>query len=262
MSERAVADTTSRMRPAGELLGAIGFLTRVPLAATRVPEARTGAAAFGLVGAGLGAIAAVPVLLIGSSHPLVAAFLALGVLTILDGALHLDGLADTVDALAAPADRAEAARTDPGVGAAGAVAIVLVLGIDTASLAEIASRWPTAAAVAVVVATTASRAAMPVWAVAVAHLRTTPRGRLGAWFAASTRPVQAAIAVLTAATVTLLATEVAGPLIAIGAVTGSVIAVLLGAAIVRTRHGLDGDGYGALIELTVAAILASTAVLG
>jgi hypothetical protein len=31
---------------------------------------------------------------------------------------------------------------------------------------------------------------------------------------------------------------------------------------VKIRHGLDGDGYGALIELTVAAILASTAVLG
>jgi adenosylcobinamide-GDP ribazoletransferase len=262
MSERAVADTTGGTRPAAELLAAIGFLTRVPLAAARTTERRTGAAAFGLVGAGLGAIAAVPVLLIGASHPLVAAFLALGILTILDGALHLDGLADTVDALAAPADRAEAARTDPRLGAAGAVAIVLVLGIDCASLAEIATRWPTAASAAVVIATTASRAAVPLWAVAVSRFRTMARGRLGAWFAASTSPVQATVAVLTAATFTLLAMEVAGPLVAIGAVTGSVIAVLLGAAVVKIRHGLDGDGYGALIELTVAAILVSTAVLG
>jgi adenosylcobinamide-GDP ribazoletransferase len=262
MSERAVPGETGRVRPSAELVAAIAFLTRVPLPAARTTEPRTGAAAFGLVGAGLGAIAAVPVALIGSSHPLVAAFLALAALTILDGALHLDGLADTVDALAAPADRAEAARTDPRIGAAGAVAIVLVLGIDSASLAEIASRWPTAAAAAIVAAASVSRAAVPIWAVAMTRLGTTARGRLSGWFAASTSPLQASIAVVTATTVIVLATEIAGPRIAVGSLVGTAVTVLFGAAIVRSRHGLDGDGYGALIELTLAAILASTAVLG
>ena len=261
MSERVVG-RTARARPGGELLAAVAFLTRVPVATGAVAVGRTGAAAFGIIGAGLGAIAAIPVVLVGGAHPLLAAILALTTLTVLDGALHLDGLADTIDALAAPADRAEAARTDPRLGAAGAVSIVLVLGIDTVSIAEIAGRWPTAGAAALIVAVTVSRGAAPAWAVAANRSPGMAGGRLGVWFASSTNAVAATVAIITAAAVVMLATEFAGPLVAVGALAGVAIAVVLGVLVIRARHGLDGDGYGALIELTLAAILAATALLG
>jgi len=262
MAEHATAGGTAWTRPGRELVAAVGFLTRVPVGPAAMAEGRTGAAAFGLVGAGLGLIAAVPVLLAGGAHPVLAAVLALVTLTILDGALHLDGLGDTVDALAAPADRAEAARADPRVGAAGAVGIILVLGVDAASLAEIAGRSPAVAAAALVVAISASRAAAPGWALASVRLRSVARGSLGSWFASSTHPLQAVVAGGTSVIVGVLAANVAGTLVAAGALVGAAIGVAVGAAVLIARGQLDGDGHGALIELTLAGMLVSTALLG
>ena len=61
-----------------------------------------GAGAFGVVGAGIGLLAAVPLVLLGQPVPLVAAVLTEAVIVLVTGAVHLDGLADTADALAAP----------------------------------------------------------------------------------------------------------------------------------------------------------------
>jgi len=105
--------------PLDELVAAVTFLTRVPVASRGASRSRTGAAAFGLVGAALGLAAAVPVLVSGAAHPLPAAILSVGVVALIEDGLHLDGLADTFDALAAPAGRAERARTDPRAGTAG-----------------------------------------------------------------------------------------------------------------------------------------------
>ena len=52
----------------------------------------------------------------GQGHPGPAAISALAIVAILSGGLHLDGLADTSDALAAPAGAADRARTDPRAG--------------------------------------------------------------------------------------------------------------------------------------------------
>ena len=57
----------------------------------------------------------------GQGHPGPAAISALAIVAILSGGLHLDGLADTSDALAAPAGAADRARTDPRAGTAGVV---------------------------------------------------------------------------------------------------------------------------------------------
>ena len=80
------------------MTAAIALLTRVPVRTDG--HAPAGAAAFGLVGAVLG-LAARSALLAGAA-PLPGAVLALAVLAIASGALHLDGLADTADALVAP----------------------------------------------------------------------------------------------------------------------------------------------------------------
>ena len=52
----------------------------------------------------------------------------------------------------------------------------------------------------------------------------------------------------------------AGPSIAVGLVGGSALGLTIGALLVRLRRRLDGDGFGAVIELTFTAVLAATLV--
>ena len=120
------------------LRAAIALLTRLPVRPD--DAAASGAAAFPLVGAIVGLAGAVPLALASAGEPVLAGILAVGAMTVLTGALHLDGLADTADALLAP-DRAtaERARKDPAVGPGGAVALILVLGMEAAALASLAS---------------------------------------------------------------------------------------------------------------------------
>jgi adenosylcobinamide-GDP ribazoletransferase len=255
--------------PLGEVRAAIAFLTRLPVAASAEEPARTGAAAFALVGTGLGLAAAAPLLLLGARLPWAAAVLAVATLAIAAGVLHLDGLADTADALAAPTpEAAERARTDPRTGAAGVVAIVLDIVLAVALLEALVAADPALGVVALVVACAGSRAA-PVVAAWVAGgpgggLRT-DRAGLGGWFAANVglSDVVAAIAttVLVAATAGLVTPETVAPgLLAVGLGGGAIVGGLLGAVVVGRRGGLDGDGYGAIVELVFLAILAAFAI--
>jgi cobalamin synthase len=49
--------------------------------------------------------------------------------------------------------------------------------------------------------------------------------------------------------------------VALASLAGLVAAAILGLVLVRLRGQLDGDGYGAIIELTFAAIVLSAALL-
>jgi len=248
--------------PTAELRAAIAFLTRIPVGVAGDRLVTTGAAGFGLLGAGLGLVAALPLLIGGPSHPVLAAVACLAVLAVLDGGLHLDGLADTFDALAAPDGAAERARTDPRAGTAGVAAIVIVLALDGAAIAEIGGRSTTTAVVAVVMAACLSRALAP--AVAVLGRATGRRaaGRLGSWFAAETTAVQAIVSLVTALVVIVVATEWTGVRGAITAIGGTILASFVASVALRARGQIDGDGYGAGIELSFAAILVTAALIG
>ena len=244
------------------MLAAIAFLTRVPVGARGASRSRSGAAAFGLVGALLGVVAGLPLLALGAAHPVPAAVAAVGLLAALSGALHFDGLADTIDAVAAPVGSEERARTDPRAGTAGVVAIVVALGLDVAALAEIAGRGGGLLAMAALVAAAAvSRAAAPPWAVIVGRHRR-PQGGLGTWFADATTGPAAGVALASVAIVVAALVELAGPRVALAAVIGAVGGSAIAGGLIRLRRQLDGDGYGALIEVTVAAILLAAALLG
>ena len=246
------------------MTAAIALLTRIPV---RTDGTRAGAAAFGVVGAVLGLAAAAPLLVFA---PLPGAVLALAILAVASGALHLDGLADTADALAAPnAEAAERARQDPRVGAAGAVAIVLILGADAAALAQVAGRSPFIAAATLVAVVAASRAAATV----APFVAGSVRPGFGRWFAERTSRLDAAAAVGTALVVAgaNLAVRIVAPVrvpAPVGATFAPAVACLvalvaggIAAAIVsRLRGGLDGDGCGAVIELSVAAGLLAASV--
>lgn len=245
--------------PLGELRAAIGVLTRIPVTDKGTG---TGAAAFGLVGGFIGAAGAIPVLAVGGLVPTVAAILAIATMAALSGAIHLDGLADTADALVAVGpDAGERARKDPAVGAAGAVTLILVLGLEVAALtALLVSAGTIVAAFGCVIAAAASRAVPS--AVARFAARSTTSHGLGAWFAArvsDTGVVVAFVTVLAIAGASALATA-RGELLVAG-IAGLAVGVGGSVGLARVRHQVDGDLLGAGVELGQAACLVTAAVL-
>jgi len=258
ISDRAAVPTRAPGAALDGLRGAAGFLTRLPVGA--VASGTTGAAAFGLVGAGLGVVAATPLALGATDQPVLAAIAAVALLALGSGALHLDGLADTFDALAAPPGGADRARSDPRVGAAGAAALVLVLLADVACLAEVAAMGGPRAAAIVVAAVTVSRGLAPTWAL-LAGRRLRPPDGLGAWFADGTSGAAAAVSVVTAAVAVGVLVELAGPAVGLASIGGTMGSGIAGGAILARRRQLDGDGYGALVEVTFLAVLVAAVLL-
>ena len=249
--------------PLAELIAAVAFLTRLPVGLAGVQPARTGAAAFALVGAGIGLVAALPILVAGARLPLAAAGLAVLVLLLSSGGLHLDGLADTADALAAPnPEAAERARTEPGTGPVGVAAIALDVLLSASLLAGLTSTSPQLAAAALVVATSVSRAAAPVAGWAVRRTRWAPPAGLAGWFTDRLRGIDVVAAIVSTVTVSAIAGWVIGQLTAvlIGVVVALAIAAVAGLLILRRRDRLDGDGLGAFVEITSIAVLAVLAV--
>src|SRR5205823_452731 len=122
---------------------------------------------FPLVGAALGAAVGGAAYGLARIMPsLAAAGIALALGALLTGALHLDGLADTADALGARSrEGALAIMRDHAIGTYGATALVLDLVVKTAALAALAGRsrvvLEALAAGALSRATPATRSALP-----------------------------------------------------------------------------------------------------
>ena len=248
-----------------ETVAALLLLTRFPLRSRGADDTASadasGAIAVPLIGAVVGLIGAAPLVLVGWLQPL-SSFLALAAVAVVTGALHLDGLADTADALlAANRERAERARKDPAVGPGGAVALLLVVAIDASALVAIATAagsWP--AGGALLIAVVASRT-VAVQIAAIERSRVAPDG-FGAWFAARVRPLAALGAAIIATLIGAAVALVIGAIgIAIGGAAGAVMGLAIGVVIVRLRRQLDGDGLGAVVELTVAVVLVATAIV-
>ena len=243
-----------------ELRAALTMLTRLPVSPTA--GGRTGAAAYGMIGGLVGLLGLAPLVALGTAVPPIAAVLAIAVMAMVSGAVHLDGLADTADALVALGpDGAERARNDPAIGVGGAAALVLVLGLEAASLTVLASdASPPVAGVACVVAGGVSRGVPVVLVPFVRHR--TPLGGLGGWFAARTTNVAAVAVVLSAATLCLAgALGLGTPAVAAAGAVGGIGGVVIGIGLVRTRGQLDGDVLGASVELSFALTVAVAATL-
>lgn len=115
---------------------AVSFLTVLGRAAS--PNART-LDWFPVVGLAVGAVVGGAWWAAGRLWPAaVAAVVAVAVDAVVTGGLHLDGLADSADGLVPPVTRERRFEimADPRVGAFGAVALVLVLGLRIAALAS------------------------------------------------------------------------------------------------------------------------------
>lgn len=190
------------------------------------------------------------------------ASVAIGALAVGVGAwstrgFHLDGLADTADALASSYDRERAlavARTGD-VGPAGAATLVLVLLVQAAAAGTVATRWDLGPA-AVGVLWCLARAA------ATVGLRPgVPAARqdgMGATFAGSVPLPALAVVWLLAAAVAAAATTLTGADAAQGVVTvGAALLVTLGLVSHASRRlgGIIGDAVGASIEVALAVLL-------
>jgi adenosylcobinamide-GDP ribazoletransferase len=237
------------------LRAAVSFLTVLPVAnPDGSPGARLGRAYFPAIGAlvGLGA-AAVFVLAGAASTPLLGAAAAVATLSLLTGAIHLDGLADCADGLLGRGDathRLEVMR-DPRLGSYGVTAIVAVLLLDVAALASMS---PVRAIAALVIAGALSRLATLTVIAFVPYVRSSGLG-LAAWDSRR-RGLDLAVGVLSAAAVCALDWKralVALPLVALTALALAILA--------RSRvGGATGDVCGATSELCQLAVLLVFAV--
>jgi adenosylcobinamide-GDP ribazoletransferase len=231
---------------------AFGTLTVLPVRPRRVDRAAAAVAMSiaPLVGALLGGVVAALVagLTAAGAPRLVAAGLTVTAGALLTRGLHLDGLADTVDALGSyrRGPEALAVMKRPDIGPFGVAAIVLTLLLQAAALAALPP-------VAVVVAWTAGRLAVP-----VACRRGVPAARpdgLGA-LVAGTVPVPvlvgAAIAVAAAAVPAVPSRMWQGPAAVLAAV---LIAALVVRHCVRRFSGVTGDVIGAAVEVATTGAL-------
>jgi adenosylcobinamide-GDP ribazoletransferase len=243
------------MRAADELraaAAALTFETRVPLGrwidVDGEDVARSGVV-FPLVGAGIGAaVGAIAYALADPLSPLLAAAIALGAGVILTGALHLDALADTADALGARTrERALEIMRDHTIGAYGAVALVVDLLIKAAALSTLDGR---ARVIAIAAAAGAvSRGAPVALAAALPYARSS--GGTGSSLTRGGRTRASCAAVVAVA----LAVGVAR---GTGAVCAGVAAAIVVLAIPLLRawlSGVTGDTLGAAVEATETACL-------
>ncbi len=125
-------------------VAAVAFLTRVPVGRRLQLDAADvsrGAVLFPVVGAAIGAVAGLAAAgLEGPLPPLVAGGLAVGLAVALTGALHLDALADSADALGAvDRERALEIMRDPRIGALG---FAVAGGLSRAVAAPLARALP------------------------------------------------------------------------------------------------------------------------
>ncbi len=243
-----------RPGPIASLVTALRFLTIVPVPGPPADgRDALGRAAwwFPLVGLALGgALALIDRLLSPVAPPLVAAVLVLSTWKLSTGGLHLDGLADCLDGLAATSpERRLAIMRDSRIGVFGALGLVASFGLGTAALAEL----PLAPRAPVLVLAPAIGRVTPLLAGLI--LRAAAPG-LGASFLASLPRAAGLVNVAGALGLGWLLLGAAGAAITFVALATS---LAISAYVARRLGGLTGDVLGAGVELAELAFLVAAA---
>ncbi len=237
------------------LRAAVSFLTVLPVANPDGSAGeRLGRAYFPAIGALVGLIAGIAFLFTSAATtPLLGGAVAVAVLSLLTGAIHLDGLADTADGLLAAGDveRRLAVMRDPRLGSYGVTAIAAVLILDVAAVTSIP---PGRAIAALVIAGALSRLATLSVVAFVPYVRTSGVG-LAAWDARR-RGLDLTVAAGSTLLVGLLDWRRALIALPVVALTALVVVVLAR----RRVGGATGDVCGATAELCQLATLIVFAV--
>jgi adenosylcobinamide-GDP ribazoletransferase len=227
-------------------------LTVLPIRGGRVDRstARVAMSVAPVVGALLGLVLGGLLLLLRQAHApgLVAAGVTVAAAGLLTRGMHLDGLADTVDALGSyrRGDEALAIMKKADIGPFGVAAIAVTMLVQAGALTAVPAR-------AVVVAWAAGRLAIP-----IACRRGVPAARpdgLGALVAGTVPVPVAALAAILVAGAAAAATPGRpwqGPVAV--AVSAAVVVVLVRHC-VRRFDGITGDVLGAAVELATSVAL-------
>jgi adenosylcobinamide-GDP ribazoletransferase len=248
----------------------VGLLTILPTGDVGVVDRRVAGRAMlwaPVVGAVIAVIPAAIVWAVHAASPtalgsLLAATLGVGSLAYLTRALHLDGLADTADALGSgkAADVALSIARRGDVGPFGVITVVLVLLIQIAALAVLTDNGAGAGALLVAVmtgrlaATLACSRGIPAArpdGLGALVAGTVPRSAVAAWIVA---------VALVAVALGLWLTPEAPWALPIGVLVGLGVAALLVRRGVRRLGGVTGDVVGAAVEVAVATALVVTAL--
>lgn len=243
-------------------LFAVGTFTRIPVPAPVDLDRDTaahGLALGPLVGAALGLVSGLPLVLLGPDllTRLLSATLVVALAAWLTRGLHWDGLADLADGLGsdAPPERARAVMKQPDIGPFGVLTLVLTLGLQVLALAHLPSGGPALAGWVLVLAL--GRAAVAVGCGSWVHPASDTG--LGALVVGALTPARLAAAGGLAWGVCVLA-ALAGPLSWGPAVLWAPLAAITVAAAVagvaaRRLGGSTGDVLGATCELAATAAL-------
>ena len=240
-------------------LAALQFLTVIPVCAPlHRRDFERAPLWFPLVGLVLGTLVALTDLAIArlGFSPLLLSIVSIGLLTVLTGGLHLDGLADTADGFlsARPRERVLEIMHDSRIGTMGTLALIFVLAIKVAALAELAgaNRWKT-----LVFAPLAGRCLQVAVMGLLPYAR--PTGGLATAFVRHHRKTYAiwsGLCLLAAAVMLFGGVSGAGRIVAI-----LVVGALLSVWSFRRIGGFTGDTVGATSE-TVEAVVLLFACLG
>ena len=244
---------------------ALQFLTRLPVRLTgelSTTDLGSSLLYYPLVGLLLGSLlVASGWLLVGGGlmtgvAPVLAAALVLGLWVGLTGALHLDGLADMIDAWAGgrgDRERTLALMKDPCSGPQGVTGLVLVLLLKFAALATLLE---SAAYLPLLLAPLLGRTALPLLFLTTPYVRP---GGLGAALAAGLPPRPAKRVLIL---VGLLLPLVAGAMGMLALLTAFAIYFGLRRTMINRIDGTTGDTAGALIEIveTLSLVAMSLAV--
>lgn len=263
-SDRANPDPQSGL---SDFTQALGFLTRIPVAgrdadAAQRPDFRSSAWTFPVVGLVVGLIGGV-VYALGTGlglSPLLAAALAVTATVLLTGAIHEDGLSDTVDGFGGgktATAKLEIMR-DHQIGAYGAIALVLSVLLRVAAITEISHLGAWAVVGVLIAAEAVSRAAI------VRMWHDLPAARVDGLSKDTGSPdgratmTALAVGVIIAA---VTAIPSAGFWAALIAAAGTAAVVFVFTGICRNQiGGQTGDTLGAVQQVSVVSFLVLIAV--
>lgn len=238
---------------------AISFLTIIPVInGARTSDEKAVAESFGwfpLVGFGIGAALCVEDFALGYVFSAaIRSVLIVMTLAIVTGALHLDGLADTADALGAGRDRRRALEIlrDPRIGTFGAIALFFALSLKVLALASLAG---TMRDEAIYLAPGLARFAMVMVAHRLEYMRTKGAGTALLVSSDDDSKRSSRNELIACATVVIAVL----PAISIKALWACVVAVvatvILRAFYRRWIGGVTGDLIGAAGEIVETAVL-------
>jgi adenosylcobinamide-GDP ribazoletransferase len=239
---------------------AVAFLTRVPVGRMHAfdgADVARGALLFPLVGAGVGAASgAVAIALESVLGTFLAAALAVATAVALTGAMHVDALADTADAVGASTrERALEMMRDPRVGSFGVAAVALDLVVRTAATTQLLAHG--AAFGALIAAGALSRALSPPLATLLPYPRA--GGGPGSVLTHAVGRVGAVVAPVGAVAIAAAAAGVNGLVAAAAMLALGVAACVLYR---RWLGGATGDMLGAATQvsetLTLVVLVALT----